>query len=79
MARSDLAKVLGNSERVNEAHYDDLDAEDARASSATVASKLGKLVADLGLDLNKPWKRPRTAWWANLWSNRSPNRKTLIA
>jgi hypothetical protein len=39
---------------VNEAHYDDVDAEDARAASATVASKLGKLVADLGLDLNKP-------------------------
>ncbi len=54
MARSVLAKVLGNSERVNEAHYDDVDAEDARAASATVASKLGKLVADLGLDLNKP-------------------------
>lgn len=32
VARFVLAEVLGNSERVNEAHNDDVDAEDARAN-----------------------------------------------
>jgi hypothetical protein len=47
---------------VNEAHYDDVDAEDARAASATIAIKLGILVADLGLGSMTRRKRPRTAW-----------------
>lgn len=47
MARSVLAKVLGNSERVNEAHCDDADAEDARAASVfSVPSRLMRVLRE---------------------------------